>query len=467
MPADLAIVLELIAFAVLLGLSGFFSSSETALFSLNRLQLEQMRRDGDKSVTLIERLLSQPRHLIVTILIGNEFVNVAASVISAALVIQFFGADSKWLNLLIMVPMLLLFGEITPKTLAIRNNVAFARTQSRWINLFARAITPLRWLVRHIAGYFITLIVGEERSRANILTEDMVRSLAREAVGEGVLDSEEALYINRIFDFGEMTLREVMTPRSQIFFLRADKSLETAAAAYHRNGHTKIPVYDRTKDAIIGILYARDLLRLAPTGQNSDGPSSTISEIVREAYFVPESKSLADLFYTFRKRKLSLALTVDEFGGVTGLVTMEDLLECIFGDIVSRSELLRQRRVNIEKIGDRIYRIDGSMTIAQFNRLLGGVLASETAETVGGLLLEACGELPETDRRVVIGGYEFTVNAVAHQRIADVTVKLLDDTAQSLADSKREAKPVEAPAAAIGSPETAGKAATSDDASKD
>ena len=161
---DITIVLELVAFAVLMGLSAFFSSSETSLFSLSRLQQEQMRQAANPSISLIERLLAQPRHLIVTILIGNELVNVAASVISAAVVIRILGNEAKWVNLLIMVPILLLVGEITPKTLAIRNNVAFASFQCRFIDLFARAITPLRWIVRHIADFFITLIVGRERS---------------------------------------------------------------------------------------------------------------------------------------------------------------------------------------------------------------------------------------------------------------------------------------------------------------
>ena len=149
--------------------------------------------------------------------------------ISAAIVIRVFGADSKWINLLIMVPILLLVGEITPKTLAIRNNAAFAGFQAAYIDLFARAIGPLRWIVRRISDFFITLVVGRERSRANILTEDMVRSLAEEAVGDGALDKNEALYIARIFDFGDKILRDIMTPRSQVHFLPAGASLEDAA----------------------------------------------------------------------------------------------------------------------------------------------------------------------------------------------------------------------------------------------
>ncbi len=420
---DVTIILEILIFVVLMGLSAFFSSSETSLFSLNRLQLEQMRRDGNANVGLIERLLSQPRHLIVTILIGNELVNVAASVISAALVIRLLGADSKWLNLLIMIPVLLLVGEITPKTLAIRNNVAFASAQCRFVDLFARLITPLRWIVRHIADFFITLIVGKERSRANILTEDMVRSLTQEAVGEGALDKVEALFINRIFDFGAKTLREVMTPRSRVSYLRSDATLAEAAAMYRRTGHTKVPVYEGSKDAVVGVLFARDLLGRDLKRQSAEENSGTVAEFMREAFFVPESKSVADLFYTFRKRKLSLALIIDEFGGVTGLVSMEDVLECIFGEILSGSEVLQQRRVGVEEMGEQCYKIDGSMTIEQLNRLLRAHLETQSADTIGGLVLEAFGELPSEGQRIVIDSHEFTVVSVVGRRVAMLTVE--------------------------------------------
>jgi len=434
MSSNITIILELLAIAALMGLSAFFSSSETSLFPLNHLQLEQMRRDGNQRVELIERLLSQPRQLIVTILIGNELVNVSASVISAALVIHLLGAENKWINLLIMVPRLLLVGEIAPKTLAIRNNVAFASVQSHFIDLFARAIAPLRWAVQQVADVFITLIVGRERSRANILTEDMVRSLAEEAVGQGVLDKEEALYIKRIFDFGEKKLSDVMTPRSQILFLPSSTPLAGAAAAYCRTGHTKIPVYEGTKDSVAGVLYARDLLGADLSAEPAAGPVQSILAFTRDAYFVPQSKSVADLFYTFRKRKLSLALTVDEYGGVTGLVTMEDLLECIFGDILSRFELLQQRRINVEEIGDSNYRFDGSLPIDQVNRLLATNLSSQSAETIGGLLMEAFGELPSEGCDIVIGGYEFRITSIVDRRIAGIAAKPADSRAMAESD---------------------------------
>ena len=423
---DLVLWLELGAFVVLMGLSAFFSSSETSLFSLDRLQIEQMRQDENPRIDLIERLLAQPRRLIVTILIGNELVNVAASVISAAVVIDLLGAESKWINLFVMVPILLLFGEITPKTLAIRNNTGFATRQSRYIDWFAALIKPLRLVIRWISDYFITLAVGKERSAANIVTEDMVRSLTKQAVGEGELEDSEAQYIDQIFDFGETTVRDIMTPRSQVFSLLATMPLEEMATEIHRTRHTKVPIYGEDRESVLGVLFARDLLgvdlkRRAPA-EGRETPVRNIRKFLRKAYFVPETRPADDLFHTFRKRKLSVALTVDEYGGVTGLVTMEDLLECIFGDIPSPSEMLKETQVDFTKLENGEVRLDGSMTIVQFNREMDAELSDEVAETVGGLLLHHFGELPSDGASVVIEGFRFTIASTDSQRIDDVLV---------------------------------------------
>jgi CBS domain containing-hemolysin-like protein len=416
---DIVLVLELLAFAVLMGFSGFFSSSETALFSLNKSQIAQMRQDDNPRISLIERLLSEPRRLIVTILIGNEFVNVAASVISAAIVIKFLGAESKLVNLLIMVPILLLVGEITPKTLAIRNNVAFATFQCRPIQLFAMAITPIRVVVRIIADFFTTLIVGRERARGSIVTEDMVRTLAREAVGEGVLETNEARFIDEIFNFGDKTLVDIQTPRSNIFFLPVSMPPTEMIANLRQTRYTKVPVYREHRDEIEGVLHSRDLLDLDLVG--IDNEPERLLKRLRKPYLVPESKSASELFRTFRKRKLSMALTVDEYGGVTGLVTMEDLLESIFGDLPSASDVNEQ--VEFELLPDGSRQVDSTMTLEQFNEEFGVQLEGGDFKTVGGLILNACGELPAEGTSVKVRGVEFTVGEVQDNRIREVTVR--------------------------------------------
>ena len=418
---DYAFWIELVLFLLLLGLSGFFSSSETSLFSLNSTQIEKMRAEGNPRVGLIERLLSEPRRLIVTILIGNEFVNVAASVISAAMVIQVFGPENKIYNLFIMVPILLIAGEITPKTLAIRNNIAFATYQSGPIDLFAGLIAPLRWVVRKVSDWFTTLIVGRERSPGNIVTEDMVRTLIHEAVGEGTLDQTEAQFIDHIFDFGNKTVEDLMTSRADVTFVPVDANAAEILDIFKQSRQSRMPVYQGHRDDIVGILHARDLLAIDLRGLGED--QHPLEKVLRKPYFVPESKSASDLFATFRERNKSFALVVDEYGGVTGVITMGDLLECIFGDIPNPSD--EAEETWIRKLDDYRFALPGSTEIEVFNAKFSVSFDSDEVRTLGGLLLHHFGELPLEAESIELGGFRFFAARIENNRIMEVIVEPL------------------------------------------
>ena len=447
---DLTLWIEIAIFVVLIAFSGFFSSSETSLFSLGRLQIEQMRRNDNPRVELIERMLSEPRRLIVTILIGNEFVNVAASVISASVVIQLLGADSKLLNLLIMIPILLLFGEITPKTLAMRHNVAFATAQSRPIEIVAALIGPLRWAVRLIADWVTTLLVGKERTPGNIVTQDMVRVLAHEAVGEGVLDKNEAQYVDRVFDFGHKSVGDLSTPRSDVFFLPVEMPLRDMLTELRKTRHTKVPVYDGHRDSVLGFLFARDLVGV-DFNTHADDPKAVV-KFLREPYLIPEQKPAHDLFQTFHRRKLSVALTVDEYGGVTGLVTMEDLLECIFGELPSPSD--KVRKIEYERLSDGVAQIPGKMPVSAFNREFSSTFEADNAQTIAGLLLSEHGELPPAGTAIRLGEYVFEILELSWNRIESVLVKraVADADAEQPSDEHTAPSPGEPPTPDTGTP---------------
>ena len=440
---DPALWIELVVFVVLLGFSGFFSSTETSLFSLSSFQLDQMRAARNPRIELIDRLRSEPRRLIVTILIGNEFVNVSASVISAAMIIHLFGAENEMVNLLVMVPILLLFGEITPKVLAIRNNVAFANVECRPIELVARLITRLREVIRYVSDFFITLIVGKQRSQGNLVTEDMIRTLVHDAVGEGALDSQEAQYIEKIFDFGNKSLRDIMRPRSDIQFLASDLPVAELLAQIKASRQSRYPVFKGHRDTILGILHARDLLGvdLARLERDPQG----FRKLLRQPSFFPESKPAVELFHTFRQRKLSFALIVDEYGGVTGLVTMEDLLECVFGEIASPSDSEVVNTHLLGELADGRRLIDTSMSLEDFNREFTVSIVSEEAETLAGALLDAFGELPASGAVIELAGLRFTVEEIEHNRITRVLVERLppldpaaSETAGALAASSSD-----------------------------
>ena len=420
---ETTIIIQLLALGLLLVLSACFSSCETCLFSLSSTQLQQMRRDRNPRIQLIDKLLSEPRRLIATILIGNEFVNVSASVLSASIIIQLFGADKSWLNIVIMVPALLLFGEITPKTLAYSNNVAFATFQSFYIDLFARIISPLRTAVRIVSEFFINRIVKGERSQSNLVTEDMVRSLTNAALGEGSLDSSESRYIHKIFDFGNKTIRDLMIYRSQMVSVNTSMPLTEILDVLKETRHSKLPVFDRDGESLVGVLFARDVVGMDLLTEVGDS-GAILKKILRKPYLVPASGKAMSLFRTMRKKRGSLALVTDEFGGIIGLVTLDDLLQCIFGDLPSSSDDKAEEAASLGAQGNGIYRITGSLTLAQFNTVAGTKIKQPNVNTVFGLITHLRGELPAKGDIVETPEVIFTVNEVSPQRILVATASV-------------------------------------------
>ncbi|MBF0380304.1 MAG: HlyC/CorC family transporter [Magnetococcales bacterium] len=414
---DPVILIELILFVALLGLSGFFSGSETALFSLNQTQLEQMERDQNPQSGLIRRLLNEPRRLIVTILIGNELVNVSASVISATLVMQLMGGEEKWwVNIFIMLPILLLFGEITPKTIAMKHNIRFASVVSPLLEIFAKAIGPVRITIRYIADSLTTMIIGKERSKGNIITEDMVRTLAVQAADEGVLDKNERQFIDNIFDFGNKSVLDLMTPRSNVLTLNIDTPVDKIMDTLQSSPLTRIPIYKKKQDAIIGILHVRDLMdpKIDVDSLDKEG----LLSLLRKPMFVPKTKSVTDLFFLFRKKRRSIAMVLDEFGGVIGLITMDDLLSAIFGSLIHIPDMSNESTMNPD--GDSIIIVDGEMSIAKFNSSMNMAIPLSEAKTMGGWLFHKFGELPDEGAMTHSDGWQYTVKKVSDNRIIEI-----------------------------------------------
>ena len=274
-------------------------------------------------------------------------------------------------------------------------------------------------MVRLIADWVTTLLVGKERTPGNIVTEDMVRVLAHEAVGEGVLDKNEAQYVDRVFDFGHKKVGELSTPRSHVFFLPLEMPLRDMLAELRKTRHTKVPVYDGHRDSVLGFLFARDLVGVDI--QTLENDPEAFVKFLREPYLIPEQKPAHDLFQTFHKRKLSVALTVDDYGGVTGLVTMEDLLECIFGDLPSPSD--KVRKIEYQTLSDGVAQIPGQMPVSTFNREFTSALQADDAETIAGLLLSEHGELPPEGTAIKLGEHVFEILELRWNRIETVLAK--------------------------------------------
>ncbi len=413
------ITFYLILLLILLFFSGFFSGSETALFSLNEYQKKILLEKNEKKGRIISTLLEKPRKLIITILLGNEFVNISISSLTAGLIIQIFQKETPWINIAIVLPILLLFGEITPKTLALQHNAAFSSFVARPLTIFQKIITPVRWVIKHIADFIVNLFIRKDFRKSNILTEDVVKELVDESEQEGLIDSSAKEYINNIFDFGDTVLTEVITPRSNIFALPDNLSVADIIREVKKVHYSAVPIYSSTLDNIQGMLFTTDLIGLTEAEMKSS--DLTLKKILRDPFFVPENLRADDLFKKFQSKKISIAVTLDEYGGVTGLVTIEDLLETIFGEIYDEFEA---KDKFFHKNSDNTFTLSGEMPLDEFNAQFGAALENRGMDTIGGFIFTLMGSLPKENSFVNYQNFQFQVTKIKDNKIDKLHMKI-------------------------------------------
>ncbi len=327
---------------LLLGLvaaSAFFSGSEVAMFSLRRVDRERLAKKEHRVDGLIVNMVSHPRRLIATILIGNECVNVAVGAVMAGLVPHIFTGRSELQLALIAtmfaLPLLLLFGEITPKSVAIKTSVGWTRKAARPLWLFAVLVTPIRVIVRVLAD--LVMRPFHSSTFANVrseLSEEEFRTLVDAGMAEGEVNLRERRLIQRVFEFGDKTVDQIMLSRKKIFALAYDLPATRLVEEIARGGYSRVPIYQKSLDRICGIVYAKDLV---VQGAGLSSPRK-LSELLHEPLFVPRTIPLERLFRLFKQRKIHMAIVVNEYGRVVGLITMEDLLEELFGEISDERE---------------------------------------------------------------------------------------------------------------------------------
>lgn len=414
----------------LLGLSGFFSGSEAALFSLNRIERHRIGAQDDRpSARCIRDLLREPRNLLATILVGNELVNVSASVLAASVTDDLLqNAALAWLgdkilvktllSSLLFAPLLMILGEVTPKTLAMWNARRFAGFVALPMRAFHGIVGPVRWVLKGAADGIVRVLLGEPSRAESSVTEEEFRALVDLSREGGSLRESEREIIHNIFDFGETRVEEVMTPRTDVFCVPVTQPLHEIVQAIGQRHHSRIPVYDQDKDDVVGILYAKDLLRLWVDPRPRE--SFDLRKLLRKPYFVPRTKRANDLFREFRANRIHMAIVVDEYGGVAGLVTMEDLLESLFGEIQDEYDA---ETCDVRPLDGGGMIVSARMPIGDFNRRFGAALSDEEYDTLGGLVFDRFGRLPEPGAEVAFQGWTFAVEKIRGTRILELRVK--------------------------------------------
>ncbi|MEN8177421.1 MAG: hemolysin family protein [Pseudomonadota bacterium] len=416
---DVELAVRVMFQILFLSLSAVFSGSETALFSLSRIDLQKLRQSRDKHSENIHAMLDEPRRLIISILCGNELVNIASAVNMAAILLLIFGeADIGWINILIMVPLLLLIGEVTPKTIAVSFPVKFstrltARLLPRWIVF----ITPLREAVRLVADRITTFIVGDEVDRENILQRDEWRTLLEEGEETGIIDATERVLIDNLLEAAETDISRIMTPGPRIRFLDADLPTDELIENFRNYQHPRIPVYQGHWDNVIGFLHSEDILKLVRGG--GDLSQVTLDVILKPAHFVPPTKKVDEMFDYFQAHNTRVAIILGEYGEVLGIVTMKDVLKFIFGEITGRME----GQEYYKEEDENSYIVPGDMRLGDFYNLTNFDIDDPVMTTIGGVAFRLFDGLPKVGDKVSYEGYEFISREVKGLRISLVQVQ--------------------------------------------
>jgi putative hemolysin len=435
---NISLSYNILIILVLLFLSGFFCLSEGSLFSLGRHQLDRLKKDGKKSSKLIEKLLKDPYKLIITILFADEVVNVAYTSVIGLTVKGLLDNSSNQTIMLVSIaiasPSLLLLGEIGPKILGVKYPRVIATTISYPLHIFHVLITPIRWVLMVLSIGFTRVLGGQiEPEHREKFTAEEVKTLVGIGSEEGVITEIEKKLVGSLFKLEDVPAHKIMTPSIDCFLLPVNLSRSQALYEIKKRGFSRTPVYKGNKDNIVGVLYAKDLLSF----DLSEG--KTIKKFLKPPYFIPRTKMAFDLLREFQQQRIHIALVVDEYGRLDGIVTMEDILEELFGEIEDERRVVKKAEVRWQ--GEALI-IPGSMKIDEFNdtflftvlryggienlgdELEESVLPSqEDHETVAGFVFDLFGRFPAQGESVSYGSLAFTVNGVSGKRITEIKIQ--------------------------------------------
>jgi gliding motility-associated protein GldE len=414
-------IFKIVFFGILLLCSALISGAEVALFSLSQTEVNEAEEATSARLRLVAKLLRKPRKLLGTILVANNFINIATVLLFASISDKFFtGITTEWLRLTIEIGvvtfLILLFGEILPKIYASRNKHKFSAMMAYPLNILDKIFAPISMPMSFVSG-LIQNKLGKRRS--NLSVDQLSRAL--ELTSEDETTKEEQKILQGIVSFGNTDTKQVMQPRMDVFALKEDMTFETVLREITKNGYSRIPVYKDSLDEISGVLYVKDLI------PHIDAKDYKWTTLLRDAYFVPENKKLDDLLREFQEKKIHLAIVVDEYGGTSGLVSLEDVIEEIVGDI---SDEFDDEDVHYSKIDDRNYVFEGKTNLKDFYKIIGLEDNSEfeshkgESETIAGFVLEIFRGFPKVRDKINFGKYTFTVEVIDNKRLKQVKVTL-------------------------------------------
>lgn len=425
-PSD---VTQLIILLMLLALSAFFSSAETALTTVNKLRIRSLAEDGSNSAKTVQKLIENPTKMLSAILIGNNIVNLSASSLTTTLTInickKYIGMGENTslgvgIGTGILTVLVLLFGEITPKSLATISAEKLSLAYSGIIYFLTQLLTPVIFIINKLSSFLLIILHIDPNKKTNTMTEGELRTILDVSHEEGVIESEERKMITNVVDFGDSVAKDVMVPRIDMEFASLDFTYDELIEAFEKEKYSRLPVYSETRDNVIGVINLKDVFFYKGNKQDFK-----IDNLMREPFFTYEFKKTSELLSEMREDRIPLAIVLDEYGATAGLIALEDLLEEIVGEI--RDEYDQDEEDHIQCISESEYLADGSTKLDEINEIIGLKLESDDYDSIAGHIITLMEHLPSEGESICENNIEFTVVSVDKNRIDKVHIQILQE----------------------------------------
>ncbi|MBO5337587.1 MAG: HlyC/CorC family transporter [Lachnospiraceae bacterium] len=423
-------VIQLVVLVILVILSGFFSSAETALSTVNRVRIRALEEEGNKRAAKVNKILDNYGKMISTILIGNNIVNLSASSLATTLALQINLAVGIATGILTVV--VLLCGEIVPKTWARISSEKLSLLYSGIIYRLMQILTPVIFIVDKMSNFILRLMHIDPNQKVNAMTENELKTYVDVSHEDGVIESEEREMIYNVFDFSDSLAKDIMIPRINMVTVSLDSSYEDVLSIFRESMYTRLPVYQEDKDNIIGLINIKDFIL---TGDRS---AFSVKDILRDAHYTYEFKKVSDLMYEMREKTTNVAFVLNEYGATVGMITLEDLLEEIVGEI--RDEYDEDEEELIKELAENTYLVEGSMKLDDINDAVGTRLKSEDYDSIGGIIIECLDRLPEDEEEVTLpNGIALKVQGIEQNRIVKVLMTLPEKEEDETENHEEEA----------------------------
>lgn len=423
-------IIQLVTIFILLAMSAFFSSSETALTTVSAIRLKSLADNGNKNATLVLKLKENPDKMLSAILIGNNIVNIAASSLTTIFVQGIWGSWAISIGSGVLTLLVLIFGEITPKTAATGYSDKFSLIVAKPIWVLTKVLTPVIVIINFLASCIMKILRIDMNAKESTFTEEELRTIMDVSHEEGVIEEEEREMINNVFDFGEAEAKEIMIPRIDMCMINVEATYDEILEIFKENRYTRLPVYQDSTDNVIGIINIKDLIFYR------SGDEFDIHNYLRDVYYTYEYKKLSELMTEMRKDSVNITIVLDEYGAAVGLITIEDLLEEIVGDI--RDEYDYDEEDNLKEIAPNEYIIDGQTKLDDVNDALGINLISEDYDSIGGYIIGSLDRLPTTGDTVENDEVTLVVDLMDKNRIDKVHIYIKSSTEEETTSSDED-----------------------------